>query len=51
MRKDIITKVLSSKLMQSTGLLAAVVTLAEVSTQACSVWVLGQDDMPESMIE
>ena len=31
-------------------LMLAVVTIAEVSADACMVWIFGQEDMPEELL-
>ena len=31
-------------------LMLAVVTIAEISTDVCLVWILGQEDMPEELL-
>lgn len=32
-------------------LVAMVVVVSEISTNSCTVWIFGQEDMPEELIE
>lgn len=46
--KNLMGKLMSNKTILSLAL--TVVTIAEVSTSSCIVWVLGQEDMPDELL-